>query len=38
MKFKTLFLSLALASAPMAALAEGVYTRQCEEGHPCHRS
>ncbi|MDE6290962.1 MAG: YhcH/YjgK/YiaL family protein, partial [Muribaculaceae bacterium] len=29
MKLKTLFLSLALAAAPMVALAEGVYTRQC---------
>ena len=31
MKLKTLFLSLALAAAPMAALAEGVYTRQCDD-------
>ena len=31
MKLKTLFLSLALTAAPMAALAEGVYTRQCDD-------
>ena len=31
MKLKTLFLSLALAAAPMAALAEGVYTRQSDD-------
>ena len=31
MKLKTLFLSLALAAAPMAAFAEGVYTRQCDD-------
>lgn len=31
MKLKTLFLSLALAAAPMAALAEGEYTRQCDD-------
>ena len=31
MKLKTLFLSLALAASPMAALADGVYTRQCDD-------
>ena len=31
MKLKTLFLSLALAASPVAALAEGVYTRQCDD-------
>lgn len=31
MKLKTLILSMALAVAPMAALADGVYTRQCDD-------
>lgn len=31
MKPKTLFLSIALAIAPMASMAEGVYTRQCND-------
>lgn len=31
MKLKTLFLSLLLASSPIGALAEGIYTRQCDD-------
>ncbi|MDE7420995.1 MAG: YhcH/YjgK/YiaL family protein, partial [Muribaculaceae bacterium] len=31
MRLKTLFLSLLLASSPAIAMAEGIYTRQCDD-------
>ncbi|MDE5840266.1 MAG: YhcH/YjgK/YiaL family protein, partial [Muribaculaceae bacterium] len=31
MRLKTTFLSLLLASSPLVAMAEGVYTRQCDD-------